>query len=155
MVISFLLLAPALEKELALKLKLKLCCLASQSAERSRFPLEHVEIDSLVLQQIINQTCKCPWSLIYKVRKLLRSFYGPLCFSRPGMLALTLSTAFLVSRPVAAAASVKSRSERDICGAVPVGRDLRLLSPWLLTLPPGGQSVPSLRPMVYYTILYY
>lgn len=35
------------------------------------------------------------------------------------MLALTLSTAFLVSRLVAAA-SVKARSERDICGAVPV-----------------------------------
>lgn len=51
---------------------------------------------------------------------LLRSFYGPLCFSRLGMLALTLSTAFLVSRPVAATASVKARSERDICGAVPV-----------------------------------
>lgn len=59
---------------------------------------------------------------------LLRSFYGPLCFSRLGMLALTLSTAFWVSRPVAAA-SVKARSERDICGAVPVpfGRDLRRL----------------------------
>ncbi|CAB4272144.1 unnamed protein product [Prunus armeniaca] len=55
-------------------------------------------------------------------------------FLRPVMLfparhALTLSTAFLVSRPVAAAASVKARSERDICGAVPVPlwRDLRQL----------------------------
>jgi hypothetical protein len=37
-------------------------------------------------------------------------FPGPAC---------TLSTAFLVSRPVAAAASVKARSEREICGAVP------------------------------------
>lgn len=46
---------------------------------------------------------------------LLRSFYGRhACFN------LTLSTAFLVSRPVAAAASVKARSERDICRAVPV-----------------------------------
>ena len=60
---------------------------------------------------------------------LLGSFYGSLCFSRLGMLALTLSTAFLVSRPVVAAASVKARSKRDICGAVPVlfGRDLRRL----------------------------
>ncbi|KAH0969378.1 hypothetical protein GBA52_028748 [Prunus armeniaca] len=47
----------------------------------------------------------------------------------PSRHALTLSTAFLVSRPVAAAASVKARSERDICGAVPVPlwRDLRQL----------------------------
>lgn len=56
-------------------------------------------------------------------------------FLRPVMLfparhaLFTLSTAFFVSRPVAATASVKARSERDICGAVPVpfGRDLRRL----------------------------
>ncbi|KAL5798404.1 hypothetical protein ACOSQ2_003224 [Xanthoceras sorbifolium] len=61
-----------------------------------------------------------PFGRAGKGSVLLPSFYGPLCFSRLGMLALTFHSIDMVSRPVAAAASVKARSERNICGAVPV-----------------------------------
>lgn len=86
------------------------------------FVLVPVRVGGLFLALgLLSRQGECAFSLFLSTARY--AFPGSACFL------LTLSTAFLVSRPVAAAASVLARSERDISGAVPVpfGRDLRRL----------------------------
>lgn len=81
-----------------------------------------VQVDPISFFCSGSHACRRFWLGFFRSKEsvLLRSFYGLVLFSFPARHAFNwnvkISTAFLVSRPIAAAASIKARSKRDICG---------------------------------------